>query len=158
LEQRRGLLERVKTFADVHNLYGLHLMEGDYIENLKVLSSTLPPVDLLFINEPPVYPNVEQAFATYDSFIHTRTILIINNIIKDNKMRALWQKAKKHSRSRVCIDLYALGIVFFDDKLPKKHYKTYFNYGKKQNLYKNWRRRLYFFGWRKKSPQNKLPY
>jgi predicted O-methyltransferase YrrM len=158
LERRTGLLERVKAFAEVQALSGLHFMEGDYQENLKILSATLPQVDFLFINEPPACSDVEQAFAFYDSFIHTKTILVINNIIKDNKMRTLWQKAKNHSRSRVCLDLYALGIVFFDDKLPKKHYKTYFNYGKKQNLYANWRRRLYIFGRRKKSVQNKCPY
>jgi precorrin-6B methylase 2 len=156
LERRSGLLGRVKKFADVQALNGLHFMEGDYKENLKSLSATLLQVDLLFINDLSVCPDIEQLFAIFDSFIYAKTVLIINNIEKDNKMRTLWQKVKKHSRSRVCIDLYALGVVFFDDKLPKKHYKTYFNYGTKQNLYKNWRRRLYIFDWGKKSVQNKF--
>jgi predicted O-methyltransferase YrrM len=156
LERRSGLLDRVKIFAGIQTLNGLHFMEGDYLENLKSLSATLPQIDLLFINDSSICPDVEQPVASLDSLIHARTILVINDIIKDSRMRALWQKIKRHSRTRVCIDLYALGIVFFDDKLPKKHYKTYFNYGKKQNLYKNWRRRLYFFSWRKKSPQNKF--
>jgi predicted O-methyltransferase YrrM len=158
LEKRSGLWDRVKAFADVHALDGLYFMEGDYEKKLNVLSVILKQVDLLFINELPDYSDTEQVFAFCSPFIHAKTILVIHNIIKDKKMHTLWQKAKNHSRARVCLDLYALGIIFFDEKLPKKHYKTYFNYGKKQNLYKNWRRRLYIFGWRKKSTQNKLPY
>jgi predicted O-methyltransferase YrrM len=158
LERRPHLMEQVKIFADAQALNGLHFIEGDYTKNLKTVFAALKQVDLLFINDSSACPDIEQMLVSFDSFIYAKTVLVVNNIVKDNKMRALWQKIKKHPHSRACIDLYVLGIVFFDDKLPKKNYKTYFNYGKKQNLYKNWRRRLYFFGRRKKSTQNKFTY
>jgi predicted O-methyltransferase YrrM len=158
LEQRSGLLDGVKTFSETHSLNNLYFMEGDYEKTLKSLSSILNQVDLLYINERSDYFETEKIFALCKTFINKKTILIINNIIKDRGMYKLWMEIKNHSSSKVTIDLYALGIVFFDDKLPKKHYKTYFNYGKEQNLYKNWRRRLYFFGRREKSSKDKFPH
>jgi predicted O-methyltransferase YrrM len=156
LERRNGLLEKVKTFSNTHGLKHLHFLEGNYDESLRNLRADSIQPDLLFINDLSEYPDVEKAFSSCFPFMNKQAILIIDNIKKDKRKHELWQKIKNHSLSRVTLDLYALGIVFFDDKLPKKHYKTYFNYGKKQNLHKKWRRRLYFISRRKKSPKNKF--
>lgn len=68
--------------------------------------------------------------------INNETILVINNILKDKENHKLWIDIKNSSIKRVSIDILHMGLVFFDPKLPEKHYKTHFSYDKKQNLHK----------------------
>jgi predicted O-methyltransferase YrrM len=156
LEERSGLLQPAKTYALAHNLQKLHYVEGDYEDSLKMLPAVFSTFDLIFINPLPGSIEPEKLFYLCKPFINKTSILILNNIAKNKEMKNLWKKIKDHSQTRVSIDLYALGIVFFDDKLPKRHYKAYFNHGKKQNLHRKRRRRLYFFSRRKKSSKNQF--
>jgi precorrin-6B methylase 2 len=149
LEERTGLLQAVKENALAHNLNKLHCIEGNYEENLKTLHSKLPEADLIFINQLPSSIEMEKGILLCKPFIKKTSILILNDIVKNKKMKNLWNLLKEHPRSRVTMDLYTLGILFFDDKLPKRHYKTYFNHGKKQNIHKKRRRGLHFIGRRK---------
>ena len=49
------------------------------------------------------------------------SILIVNNIRKDSRMRAFWNDIISDERTGISIDIYSLGIVFFD-KRPKQNY------------------------------------
>jgi predicted O-methyltransferase YrrM len=158
LEERRGLLEAAKTFSSNRRLNRLHFIEGKYEEELKLLQASKIQADLLFINGMSDSLETEKTINLCTPFIYNKTILIIDNIMKNEKMKELWKKIKNNPQTRVSIDLCALGIIFFDDKLPKKHYKAYFDYGKKPNIYKNRRRRFYLVGRRKKSFKNQSAY
>jgi predicted O-methyltransferase YrrM len=154
LEERSGLMQAVTDFALAHNLKKLHFREGAYEETLKTLQATIPEADLIFINQIPNSIEIEKVILLCKPLIKKTSILILNDIVKNKKVKNFWQLLKSHPQTRVMMDLYALGIIFFNDKLPKQHYKTYFNHGKKQNLYTKRRRGLYFIGRRKKSSQN----
>jgi predicted O-methyltransferase YrrM len=154
LEERQGLLQYVREFALARHLNKFHCMEGDYRENLKTLHAALPEADLIFINQLPEAMEIETLIGLCKPLIQKKSILILNDIVKNKKMNRFWRSIKDNPHTRVIVDLYALGIVFFDDKLPKRYYKAYFNHGKKQNLHKNGRRGLYLFGRRRKSIQN----
>jgi predicted O-methyltransferase YrrM len=158
VEERSGLLQNLKEYALAHNLQKLHYMEGDPAKSLQKLHTVFSAADLIFVNLYPGSIGLEKALGLCELFIKKNTILILNDITKNREMKNLWIKIKKHAQTRVCIDLYALGIVFFDDKLPKRHYKVYFNHGKKQNLHKKRRRGLYFLSRRKKGTKNQSTY
>jgi predicted O-methyltransferase YrrM len=151
LEENPDLLGAVKIFAEQQHLDNLHFMEGDCTENMKKLKTFIPSFDLIFINQ---LGNPEKTFETFElsrCFIGEKSILIIDGISKNKAMKKLWKTIKNDPGTRVTIDLFALGIIFFDKKLHKQHYKNYFDYGKKQNLYEKRRRRIHLFGWRRKS-------
>jgi predicted O-methyltransferase YrrM len=154
VEERSGLLQNLKEYALAHNLQKLHYVEGDFERSLQKLSAVFPAADLIFINLYPGSIELEKLLDLCRFFIKKSTVLILNDVTKNKEMKNLWKKIKKDAQTRVCVDLHALGIVFFDDKLPKRHYKVYFNHGKKQNLYKKRRRRLYFLSRRKKGAKN----
>jgi predicted O-methyltransferase YrrM len=151
LEENSGLLEAAKVFAGQQHMENLRWMEGDYTENLQKLKSLVPVFDLIFINQSGNANKTMEAVELSRLFIGEKSILIIDGISKNKAIKALWEKLKSNPETSVTIDLYALGIIFFDKKLHKQHYKNYFDYGKKQNLYENRRQRLHLFGWRKKS-------
>jgi len=154
LDERRGLAQPVQQFALAHHLHKLQYIEGDYRENINRLCSELSEVDLLFINHLPETHTIDELIHWCQPLTGKRSILILDNIDRNKEMRRFWQSLKQHPQSRVMIDLYALGIVFFNDRLPKRYYKAYFNYGKKQNLHTHRRPRLHFIRWRKKSAKN----
>jgi predicted O-methyltransferase YrrM len=156
LEERFGLLQSLKDYALAHNLQKFRYIERNYIESLQKLHATFPEADLIFINLHSDSAEMEKILYLCMPFIKKTSILILNDIKKNKKMKNLWIKIKEYAQTRISIDLYALGIVFFDDKLPKRHYKVYFNHGKKQNLHKKRRRGLYFFSRRKKSSKNQF--
>jgi predicted O-methyltransferase YrrM len=154
LEERSGLGQAVGAFALAHNLSKLQYIEGDYRKSLEAFYTSPSEVDLLVINQLPKTMAVDELMHLCEPLIHKKSIFVLNGIKKDKAMRKVWQFLTAHPQSRVTMDLYALGLVFFDDKLPKRHYKTYFNDGKKQNLHANGRRRIYFFSRRKTGFQN----
>ncbi|GHT62322.1 hypothetical protein FACS189451_06390 [Bacteroidia bacterium] len=150
LEENPGLLEAVKVFAGQQRLENLHFMEGESAGNLEKLKAFIPSFDLVFINQS---GNPEKTLETIElskHFIGEKSILIIDGISNNKAMKEIWKKIKNHPETSVTVDLFALGIVFFDKKLHKQHYKNYFDYGKKQNLYEKRRRRIHLFGWRRK--------
>ena len=144
LDERRDLAQGLRQFTLAHNLNKLQYIEGDYKESLMSLCAELPEVDLLFINHPPETCSIDELVQRCRTLIARQSILILNNIARNKEMRKVWQSLKRDSQSRVMLDLHALGIVFFNDRLPKRYYKAYFNYGKKQNFHQHRRQRLHF--------------
>ena len=157
LEENSYLLDAVKKVTEEEQIKNIHFMEGHYNENLAKLKTEISSFDLIFINEIADTAKIRELLGHSKSFIHKNSILIIDGINRNKEMKLFWKKIKNDSNTHVTIDLLALGIVFFEIKLHKQHYKNYFDYGKKQNLHKKRRRRLNFISRRKKSTKNKYP-
>jgi predicted O-methyltransferase YrrM len=154
MDERQGLAQSVEEFALAHNLNRLQYVKGDYKESIPGLCAELSAADLLFINRLPETMPASELMHLCDPLIGKHSILILDDINRNKEMRKVWQQLKQDPRSRAIVDLYALGMVFFDNRLPKRYYKTYFNYGKKQSLHTSRRQRLHFAGRRKKGAKN----
>jgi len=151
LEERTGLLGTIRNFAENYSLNNLHLIEGIYMESLYRLKQEIASFDFIFINAMGDSVKTREALQLIETFICPDTIMVIDNIRRDKAMKKLWKEIKNRPDVGPTIDLLSLGLVFFNTRLQKKHYKNYFDDGKKQNLHKKRRRRLHFLGWRKKS-------
>ncbi|MDL2224338.1 hypothetical protein LJB92_03380 [Bacteroidales bacterium OttesenSCG-928-M06] len=158
LEERVGLLQFVRDFSVAHNLGNIHILEGDYKESIKKISGERKDINLIFINQFPKTMTSEEMLFLCSPLIGENTVIVLNDILKNKHIKEFWLKIKENSHTRISLDLYQIGIVSFCKKHPKKHYKAYFSYGKKQNIHKNRRRRLYIFSRRKKSIKNKSPH
>jgi predicted O-methyltransferase YrrM len=154
LEERNGLSDAVRTFAENYSLKNLYWMEGAYEENLLRLKPEITSFDFIFINAMGDSEKTSELLRSTETFIYQDTVMVIDNIRCDKAMKKLWQEIKNRTDVRLTIDLLSLGLVFFDPRLHKQHYKNYFDDGKKQNLHEKRRRGHYFFGWRKKGIQS----
>ena len=155
LEERTGLLESVRTFAENHSLKNLHPVEGAYSETLLRLKTEVASFDFVFINTQGNAEKTREALALIETYIGPQTVMVIDKIRRNKEMQKLWKEMKNRSDVRLTIDLLSLGLVFFNPQLHKRHYKNYFDDGKKQNLYEKRRRRFYFLGRRKKGVQSR---
>jgi len=54
---------------------------------------------------------------------HRETVMVFDDIYWSADMEHAWREIKKHPQVNSTIDLFQLGIVFFNDDLHKKHYK-----------------------------------
>ena len=54
------------------------------------------------------------------------TIFVFEGIKASRKMREFWKEVCAHPEVTVTIDLYSMGIVFFNKKLHKRDYIVYF--------------------------------
>jgi len=133
-EPRAGLLQALQDYALTHHLQKVSCEEKDF----RTLSNEKnAPFDLIFINQIADVEDEKTIWQTIRPFIDKHTVLIINDINRNPVMQKTWKLLKNEEYARTMIDIDFLGLVFFNDKLPKKQYKAYLKNGKKQNLYKN---------------------
>jgi predicted O-methyltransferase YrrM len=56
----------------------------------------------------------------------SNTIFVFDDIYRDKGMYAAWQKIKSDKNIRLAIDIYEMGIVFFNNELIKQEYTVAF--------------------------------
>jgi len=55
--------------------------------------------------------------------VHNNSIVIIDDIYWSDDMELAWQTIKNHPRVTSSIDLFHMGIIFFNTDVNKMHYK-----------------------------------
>lgn len=146
-----GLLDLISPVKEEYNLSNLHLWENDYQQSITALKNKKRTIDVIFINIGQDADKTKAVYQMIKPFIGEKTIVIIDAIRSKRAMKSFWKELKKDGKVSVTMDLVALGLVFYDEKLTKRHYKNYFNYGKKQSVYTNRRQGYYFFSGRETS-------
>ncbi|NDW13048.1 hypothetical protein D0T50_09095 [Bacteroides sp. 214] len=68
----------------------------------------------------------ELIFKLIDNNITDSSVLIIEGIQYSPEMKQLWKQLKESERTGITFDLYDIGIIFFDRKKEKQHYKVNF--------------------------------
>jgi predicted O-methyltransferase YrrM len=94
---------------------------------------TLPEVlnefnqlDLIFIDANHTSGAVLNYFEQCVAKVHKNSVLVVDDIYWSADMEKAWKKIKEHPCVMTTIDLFELGIVFFNSDLHKKHYKMRF--------------------------------
>jgi len=155
LEDRTALVPVIRKLCSSLHINNVSVETGEYLSSLEKVLKEHDYFDLVFIN---TIRNPELTRHILERQIKTK-LLVVDNIRKDKKSKALWQMVEDNPHAKITIDLYYLGIALFEEKFYKKHYKAHFDNGKrqfqKQSLYKIGRQRLNFFNWRKKNSQKR---
>lgn len=121
LEGNPHFIKFAKRLAKFNNIDTLHFHEGKFYD---VLDDVLErkKYDLVFID------GHHEKKATYDyykkihSHLHKDSIVIFDDIYWSKGMKELWEMIKVETEVTHSIDLYFMGIVFFNNK-SNKHIK-----------------------------------
>lgn len=126
-------IENVPEFAgiasEVFRKYArnpIDLRVGNYRELLPQALVDIKHVDFVFFNTLYEQQNNEWLFNEAVKYAHNDTIFVFEGIRQTKQMRRFWKEICKHPSVTVTIDLYSMGIVFFNQKLHKRNYITYF--------------------------------
>ncbi len=89
------------------------------------LINELGTLDMLFLNVSYDVDLTKHLLNKYLPYVHSQSIFVIDGIHK-KRMRKFWRDIKQRHDVSICMDLYSLGLVFFNRKLYKKNYKIFF--------------------------------
>lgn len=109
-----------------HSNNPIDLRIGDYYELLPQALKDLGSVDFVFFNTGSEQQNNEQLFNTCMNSISDDTVFVFDGIKVNGKMRKFWKKICADQRVSITVDLYSMGLVFFNKRLHKRNYIVYF--------------------------------
>jgi len=104
-------------------LENVEIIVGNIDKTLdKVLAQT-DKLDLIFLDANHRYESVLNYFDSCLNYIHNDSVMVIDDIYWSKDMENAWTVIKNHPQVMSTIDLFQLGIVFFNTDLYKNHYK-----------------------------------
>jgi len=111
---------------DSLQLKNIEIVVGNIDEKLPSVMANAEKLDVVFLDANHCCEAVLNYFEQCIPKIHEKTIVIIDDIYWSKDMAQAWEIIKNHKRTVSTIDLFQIGIVFFDTDLPKKHYRMKF--------------------------------
>jgi predicted O-methyltransferase YrrM len=100
------------------------LLQGDFTKTLPVLLKSLQQVDFAFIDGNHRQVPTLQYFEQLLQKTHGQSILVFDDIHWSAGMEAAWETIRNHPAITLSIDLFFVGIVFFDPAFTVKQHFT----------------------------------
>lgn len=98
----------------------INLSIGNIDNLLPNILSTSAPFDIIFIDANHRREPLKTYFEQSVQHIHSHSIMVIDDIHWSKEMEKAWNDICKHQQVTTTMDLFELGIVFFDPYFPKK--------------------------------------
>lgn len=126
LEGCPEIAQVAQTNFDKLGIKNIKLVTGNIDDTLAQVLLESKPLDLIFIDANHRSEAVLRYFEQCISKVHKDTILIVDDIYWSLDMEHAWDTIKMHSLVSSTIDIFQMGIVFFNSDLHKVHYKMRF--------------------------------
>lgn len=101
----------------------IHVIEGDINKTLPAFIVKTDKIDFVFFDANHQSKAVLNYFKICLSKIHNNSVFVIDDIYWSSDMESAWKTIKNDPKVTSTIDLFHIGIVFFNSDLTKKHYK-----------------------------------
>ena len=104
------------------------LDEGRNIEcyvgaiDVAMLDSEIDRVDVAFLDANHTYLHTYEYFTTLAKKIHAKSVIVVDDIHHSEEMEKAWKKICADERVTSTMDLYQMGLVFFDQHYWKRNY------------------------------------
>ncbi|NJO70179.1 MAG: class I SAM-dependent methyltransferase [Bacteroidetes bacterium] len=104
----------------------VQVIQGNFDDELPALLKRLGKADFVFIDGNHKKEFTLKYFEELLGYSHNETVIIFDDINWSPGMMDAWEEIKSHPRSRVCLDLFRLGIVLLDPKLQKENFTIFY--------------------------------
>ncbi len=101
----------------------IEIVTGNIDDTLQPLLDKTEKLDVVFFDANHRREAVIRYFQQCIEHIHPDTVFIIDDIYWSADMEKAWNEIRKHNQVTTTIDLFEIGIVFFNKNYPKKTYK-----------------------------------
>jgi len=122
LEGEEELAEEAQLTFDQLEIDHVTIKTGPFSEQLPEALEELNSLDFAFIDGNHCYEATVDYFYQCKSFAHNGTIMVFDDIRWSGGMMNAWQTIINDPGVTVSIDLFFVGIVFFNEELSKVHY------------------------------------
>ena len=103
-------------------LNNIQLIEGNINDTFPHLIQQIPQIDLLFIDANHQYQATIDYYRLAKTKTHKNTIIIFDDIHWSEGMQQAWNEIRQDPDIRLSIDIFHMGIVWFNTDIPKQHY------------------------------------
>ena len=110
-----------QNFKQLH-LNNIQIIEGNINNTLPTLIQQIPQIDLLFIDANHQYQATINYYKLAKSKVHKNTIIIFDDIHWSEGMQQAWNEIRQDPDIRLAIDIFHMGIIWFNTDIPKQHY------------------------------------
>jgi predicted O-methyltransferase YrrM len=97
---------------------------GNFDDTLPGILAANPQPDLAFIDGNHRYEPTVRYFNQLLPHLHTNSILIFDDIHWSKEMEQAWEAVKENQSVMLSIDLFFIGLVFFNDQFKVKQHFT----------------------------------
>ena len=89
----------------------------------EILDRELERVDVAFIDANHTYAGTRAYFKVLAEKVHAKSVVVVDDIHYNAEMEKAWKAICADERVTSTIDLYQMGLVFFDKHYWKRHYR-----------------------------------
>lgn len=121
MEGAPGIAAAARQHFKQLGLDRIELIEGNFDDTLGPLLSTLPSLDLAYIDGNHRLEPTLRYYRQMQPLLHTDSILIFDDIHWSPEMEAAWEALRKDPRVTCSVDLFYIGMLFFrtEFKIPQ---------------------------------------
>jgi len=105
------------------NIRNVKLIEGDIKQTLPFELRRLNQIDMVYIDADHTYEATQFFFNLIKAHLHSKSVVILDDIYWSEGMTQIWTELCEREDVTVSIDLFFKGILFFDPKLSKQHFR-----------------------------------
>ena len=124
LECEQDLADITTHFLNKEKNPALSIKTGAYHALLPKSIEQIQRIDCVFIGKDVGVYDWDTTFEQCKSFIHDATFFVLAGIRSSTEKQNYWMQFRQHPSVTVAIDLFDLGLLFFQPKLHKMVYKT----------------------------------
>ena len=104
-------------------LNNIQVAVGNIDNTLNEVLNEINELDFVFFDANHQSQAVINYFEQCLAKVHNDTVMVFDDIHWSDDMEGAWRKIQKYNEVKSTIDLFQIGIVFFNSDLNKKHYK-----------------------------------
>jgi predicted O-methyltransferase YrrM len=99
---------------------------GNFDKILKSVLEKYEKLDFVFFDGNHKKENTLEYFNLCLNKIHEDTVFVFDDIHWSEEMEEAWEEIKSHSKVRVSVDIFRMGLIFFKKELSKENYVVKF--------------------------------
>ena len=103
------------------NISNIECVVGEI--NVEQLRSILQQVDIAFIDANHTYASTRDYFNVLTEKVHQKSVIVVDDIHHSEEMERAWKEICADERVTTTMDLYQMGLVFFDKHYWNRNYK-----------------------------------
>jgi len=115
-----------QTNFELHKKNNIELILGNINNTLPEFLNARIRIDFAYIDANHKYKPTIQYFESIIKRMHKDSILVLDDIYWSKEMTQAWNEIKEHPEVTHSIDLFSVGIVFFQPDLVKTNYRLMF--------------------------------
>jgi predicted O-methyltransferase YrrM len=122
LEEKPEIAAFARFVIEKQGYKNILLQEGSYKKTIPLFLANTNKLDFVYFSEQnDVFLN-SSVFDRILPYLHEESFLVIRGIRKTKEKKEFWNRLCARAEVRVTIDVYELGIVFFNPKIHKRNY------------------------------------